>query len=54
MYSELYITGDTIKGEETVWICRNCGHVFIGKEAPKTCPVCSHPQSYFEQKATNY
>ena len=42
------------KGEETVWICRNCGHVFIGKEAPKTCPVCSHPQSYFEQKATNY
>ena len=42
------------KGEDTVWICRNCGHVYVGKEAPKVCPVCSHPQSYFEQKATNY
>ena len=42
------------KGEETVWICRNCGHVSIGKEAPKVCPVCAHPQSYFEVKKTNY
>lgn len=42
------------KGEETVWICRNCGHVYVGKEAPKVCPVCSHPQSYFEQKKENY
>ena len=35
------------KGEETVWICRNCGHVYVGDEAPKVCPVCAHPQSYF-------
>ena len=40
--------------EETVWICRNCGHVYVGKEAPKVCPVCAHPQSYFERKAENY
>ncbi len=42
------------KGEETVWICRNCGHVYVGNEAPKVCPVCAHPQSFFEQKAENY
>ena len=42
------------KGEETVWICRNCGHVYVGNEAPKVCPVCAHPQSYFEQTAKNY
>ncbi len=42
------------KGEETVWICRNCGHVYVGKEAPKVCPVCAHPQSYFEMRAKNY
>ena len=42
------------KGKETVWICRNCGHVYIGKEAPKVCPVCSHPQSYFEELKENY
>ena len=40
--------------DETVWICRNCGHVYVGKEAPKVCPVCSHPQSYFERKSSNY
>jgi len=34
--------------EEMAWICRNCGHVHYGKEAPKVCPVCVHPQSYFE------
>ena len=39
---------------DTIWICRNCGHVVIGKTAPKVCPVCSHPQSYFERKANNY
>ena len=39
---------------ETVWICRNCGHVYVGNEAPKVCPVCAHPQSYFERKADNY
>lgn len=42
------------KNEETVWICRNCGHVYVGKDAPKVCPVCNHPQSYFEQKKENY
>ncbi len=42
------------KGEEIVWICRNCGYVYVGKEAPKVCPVCSHPQSYFEKRAQNY
>ena len=41
-------------GEETVWICRNCGHVHVGKTAPKVCPVCAHPGAYFERRATNY
>ena len=39
---------------DTIWVCRNCGHIVIGKEAPEICPVCSHPQSYFERRATNY
>ncbi len=39
---------------DTVWICRNCGHVVIGKKAPGMCPVCNHPQSYFEMQATNF
>ena len=38
----------------TVWVCRNCGHVHIGEEAPKVCPVCFHPQAYFEVKANNF
>ncbi len=42
------------KGEETVWICRNCGHVYYGKEALKVCPVCKHPESFMELKAENY
>lgn len=42
------------KGEEKVWICRNCGHVYIGEKAPIVCPVCKHPQSYMELKAENY
>ena len=42
------------KDEEKIWICRNCGHIVIGKSAPKICPVCAHPQSYFEVKAENY
>ena len=42
-------------GEETtVWICRNCGHIVIGTKAPQVCPVCSHPQSYFEVREENY
>ena len=39
---------------DTIWVCRNCGHVVIGKNAPKVCPVCAHPQSFFERKAQNY
>lgn len=39
---------------DTIWVCRNCGHVVIGQYAPEICPVCSHPQSYFERKAQNY
>lgn len=42
------------KEENTVWVCRNCGHIHIGKEAPQVCEVCSHPQGYFEVKANNY
>ena len=42
------------KAEETMWECRNCGHLVIGKKAPQICPVCAHPQSYFEVKAENY
>jgi len=40
-------------GDRT-WICGNCGHIVIGKEAPEICPVCDHPQSYFELRAENY
>ena len=39
---------------DCVWQCRNCGHIVIGKEALEVCPVCNHPQSYFELKADNY
>ena len=39
---------------EKIWKCRNCGHIVVGKEAPKICPVCDHPQAYFELKAENY
>ena len=42
------------KDGESIWICRNCGHIVIGKSAPTVCPVCAHPQSYFELKAENY
>ena len=42
------------KGEETIWICRNCGHVYKGKAALKVCPVCKHKESYMEVKAENY
>ena len=42
------------KDGEKVWVCRNCGHVHVGKDAPKACPVCAHPQAYFEVKADNY
>ncbi len=39
---------------EKMWQCSNCGHIVIGKQAPEECPVCNHPQSYFEIKAENY
>ena len=39
---------------DAIWVCRNCGHVVVGGKAPKVCPVCEHPQSYFERKANNY
>ena len=42
------------KDGDRIWQCRNCGHIVIGKEAPAVCPVCNHPQSYFELKAENY
>ena len=41
-------------GEQTVWICRNCGHVHVGNDAPQVCPVCAHPQAYFERRCMNY
>lgn len=42
------------KEEVTVWECRNCGHLTEGTEAPGVCPVCKHPQSYFEVRKENY
>ena len=42
------------KAEVKVWECRNCGHLVEGKEAPQVCPVCAHPQSYFELRSENY
>jgi rubrerythrin len=42
------------KDKEVEWKCRNCGYVHRGKEAPKVCPACSHPQSYYELRAKNY
>lgn len=42
------------KDEETVWVCRNCGYVHVGKKAPGICPACKHAQAYFEVKAENY
>ena len=48
-------TETVFKKEETVvWICRNCGHIHVGKVAPKMCPTCSHPQAYFEIRKENY
>ena len=42
------------KAEETMWECRNCGHLVIGKKVPDVCPVCAHPKAYFEVRAENY
>ena len=43
-----------IREEDTIWQCRECGHIHIGKEAPKACPTCAHPQAYFEVEKQNY
>ena len=42
------------KGSVKVWECRNCGHLVVGTKAPEVCPVCNHPQSYFEVREENY
>ena len=39
---------------DMIWVCRNCGHIHVGKAAPEVCPVCAHPKAYFELKAKNY
>ena len=47
--------GTVFESEEpTMWICRNCGHVHYGNEAPEVCPVCAHPKAYFELRCENY
>ena len=42
------------KDGDTIWKCRNCGHIVVGKNAPEVCPVCVHPKAFFEVKAENY
>ena len=57
-YRALLANGETAKvfekSEVKVWVCRNCGHITVGTKAPEVCPVCDHPQSYFEINAANY
>lgn len=50
------IEGDLVfsKDGDVVWLCANCGHICVGKKAPEVCPVCAHPQAYFQVKAENY
>lgn len=42
------------KSSVSIWECRNCGHIVVGTKAPDVCPVCAHPQSYFEVRKENY
>ena len=42
------------KDDVVVWQCANCGHIYLGKKAPEVCPVCAHPQGYFDVRAENY
>ena len=42
------------KDGDVIWQCANCGHIVVGRQAPEICPVCDHPQSYFQVEATNY
>ena len=50
------VEGDLVfsKDGDKIWKCRNCGHIVVGSSAPEVCPVCAHPQAYFEIKAENY
>ena len=50
------VEGDLVfsKDGDKIWKCRNCGHICVGKQAPAVCPVCAHPQAFFEIKAENY
>ena len=50
------VTGKKVfsKDGDVIWQCSNCGHICVGKEAPEECPVCAHPQAYFQVKAENY
>ena len=50
------VEGDLVfsKDGDKIWKCRNCGHICVGKEAPGVCPVCNHPQAFFEINAQNY
>lgn len=50
------VEGDCVfsKDNDVIWQCDNCGHIVIGKKAPSVCPVCAHPQSYFQIKPENY
>lgn len=50
------VTGKTVfsKDGDVIWQCANCGHICIGSQAPEVCPVCAHPQAYFQLKADNY
>ena len=42
------------KDDVVIWQCQNCGHIYVGKEAPEVCPVCNHPQAHFQVKPENY
>lgn len=42
------------KDGDAIWVCRNCGHIIVGKNAPEVCPVCAHPKAFYEIKAENY
>ena len=50
------VNGDLVfsKDGDVVWQCSNCGHICVGRKAPEVCPVCAHPQAYFQVKAENY
>lgn len=50
------IEGEAVfsKDGDTIWQCRNCGHICVGQKAPEVCPVCAHPQAYFQVKPENY